>query len=160
MKITSDGDPDPPFGTDCGEIDLWFWANYGEPNAQFAILNNLSDGSPQRGCTDHEYRINREFMIQNAPNTLTLSVSGRDRDSDQSAGSELFGPAKPAPFRGPRDTGDEEQNVATYEFDLRQSEINTTIPFKLVSMKADGGDQGDLMFEVYGRIVVTGGKSP
>jgi hypothetical protein len=156
VKIINDGDPDTPFIADCGEIDLWFWANYGQPEAQFAILNKLGDSFPDKGCSDHEYKINRQFTIANAPNVLSLSVSGRDRDTDEPAGSDLFGAAQPAPFRGPHDTGDEEQNVASYEFDLRQAEINTTIPFKLVSIKADGGDSGDLMFEVYGRIVIKG----
>lgn len=154
VKIINDGDPDPPLGTDCGEIDLWFWANYGRPDAQFAILNNIN-GSHKGACSGGEYKINREFTISNSATTLSLSVSGRDRDTESSAGSDLFGPAQPPPFKGPHDTGDEEQNVAFYEFDLRQIELNTTIPFKLVTPNADGGDQGDLMFEVYGRIIIS-----
>ena len=152
VKIINDGDPDPPFGSDCGEIDFWFWANYGEPTARFTNLDNLNGG---KACSDHEYPINREFTIPNAPNRLALSVSGRDRDTDVPIGSDLFGAAQPPPFSGPRDTGREEQNVAAYELDLRQTELNTRIPFKMTSMKADGGDYGDLMFEVYGVIIVS-----
>ncbi len=158
VKIISDGDPDPPFGTDCGEIDLWFWANHGRPEAKFFAFNNLTSAPGGRGsvgCSDRSYDINRELIIPNAPELLVLSVSGRDRDTDSSSGSDLFGPAQPAPFKGPRDTGDEEQNVADSEFNLRQLEINTTISFKLVSKNAKGGDDGDLMFEVYGRIIIT-----
>jgi hypothetical protein len=84
------------------------------------------------------YDIRREFVIENAPDTLSLAISGRDNDKDDHAGSDLFGPSEPTPVAGPHDSGDEEQNVATGEFDLRLFEAGATVPFKLVSMLASG----------------------
>ncbi len=76
VKIINDGDPDPPLVKDCGEIDLWFWANYGQPAATFLMIRNLSRGAPVKACTDHVYDINRRFVIENAPNT-SVALSQR-----------------------------------------------------------------------------------
>jgi len=157
VKIVNDGDPDPPppLPPDCGEIDLWFWANYGQPSAQFLMIKNLTRGAPVKACTDHVYDINRRLVIENAPNVLSLAVSGHDNDKDDYAGSDLFEPSEPAPVARPHDSGDGEQNVATGEFDLRLFGAGATMPFTLVSKPASGGSQGDLMFEVYGHITIT-----
>jgi len=81
-------------------------------------------------------------------------VSGRDNDRDDYSGSDLFGPSQPAPLNGPGDTGDEEQNVAKMQFDLNLFEIDSTVPFELISTRPRR-DQGDLMFLVHGRIIIT-----
>lgn len=154
VKIVSDGDPDSPFAADCGEIDLWFWANYGQPSAEFLMIRNLSRGAPVKACSDHVYDINRRFVIENAPNALMLSVSGRDRDTEE-IGSDLFEAGSPAPFGGPRDTGDEEQNVAIGEFNLTRFDDGATKRFTLISKGAAGGSEGDLMFEVNGYIKIS-----
>ena len=156
VKIINDGDPDAPgpLPPDCGEIDLWFWANYGQPGAGFAMINKLSGG---KACSSHVYDLGREILIRNAPSTLTLSVSGRDNDQDDYSGSDLFGSSQPAPLSGPRDTGDDEQNVAKMEFNLNLFEIDSTVPFELISMRPGKG-QGDFMFLVHGRIIITRSK--
>jgi hypothetical protein len=155
IKIISDGDPDPPppLPADCGEIDLWCWANYGQPGEQFLPIPKLGPGTIG-ACSGKTYDLRRELVIDKAPDTLSLSVSGRDRDSNDYAGADLFGPSRPAPVDGPRDTGDDERNVARGEFDLRQFGPGTTRRFPLASIRAGGGSAGDLMFEVTVRIEV------
>lgn len=156
VKIINDGDPDPPrpLPPDCGEIALWFWANYGQPTARFMSIPKLGRGDIG-GCSDHLYDIKREISLWNAPNNLTLSVSGRDDDRGDHAGADVLGAFEPAPIDWPRDTGDEEQNGGKGEFNLTQIKDGEVRRFTLVSRPADGGSSGDLVFEVYGYIKVT-----
>ena len=153
VKIINDGDPDPPrpLPPDCGEIALWFWANYGQPRAKFMSIPKLGRGDIGT-CSDHLYDIKREFSLWNAPNILTLSVSGRDDDRGDYAGADVLGSFEPPPVDRPRDTGDEELNGASGEFNLAQIGDGEIRRFTLVSKPADGGSSGDLMFEVYGYI--------
>lgn len=156
VKIISDGDPDAPrpLPPDCGEISLWFWANYEQPSAKFISIRKLGRGDIG-ACTDHLYDLKREFSLWNAPNILALSVSGRDDDRGDYAGADVLGAFEPAPVAKPRDTGDEELNGASGEFNLTKIGAGEIKRFTLVSKAAGGGGQGDLMFEVYGYIKIS-----
>lgn len=156
VKIIKDGDPDPPLPLppDCGEISLWFWANYQQPSAKFISIPKLGRGDIG-ACSDHLYDIKREFSLWNAPNILTLSVSGRDDDRSDYAGADVLGAFEPAPVENPRDTGGEELNGGSGQFNLTKSGSGEIRRFTLVSKPADGGGRGDLMFEVYGYIKIT-----
>jgi len=159
VKIVNDSDPDfddvfppPPDIPDAGEIDLWFWINHGSPSAIGHAINKFNDNS---ALTDHFYDLKKEFVIENAPRILTLSVSGLDHDGMHTIYS---GRSVPAPLDGPKDSGLTEENVAKDEWDLTRF---PTAPgetyrqeFKLVSMP-NGGNKGDLSFEVYGHWEVT-----
>jgi hypothetical protein len=159
VKIVNDSDPDfddifppPPDIPDAGEIDLWFWINHSDPSAKGHAINRFNDNS---ALTDHFYDLKKEFVIENAPRTLTLSVSGLDHDGVHTIYS---GRSVPPPLDGPNDSGLTEENVAKDEWDLTRF---PTAPgetyrqeFKLVSMP-NGGNKGDLSFEVYGHWEIT-----
>lgn len=161
VKIISDGDPDPPrpLPPDCGEISLWFWANYQQPTAKFISIPKLGRGDIG-GCSDHLYDIKREISLWNAPNLLRLAVSGSDDDRSDYAGADVLGAFEPAPVDRPRDTGDEEVNGAIGEFNLSKIGAGEIKRFTLVSIAAPGGGRGDLMFEVYGYIKVSYPQQP
>ena len=156
VKIISDGDPDAPrpLPPDCGEISLWFWANYQQPSAKFISIRKLGRGDIG-ACSDHLYDLKREISLWNAPNILTLSVSGRDDDRGDYAGADVLGALDPAPVENPRDTGDEELNGASGEFNLTKIGAGEIKRFTLISKTANGGGRGDLMFEVYGYIKIS-----
>ena len=156
VKIIADGDPDPPrpLPPDCGEISLWIWVNYQQASAKFMSAPKLGRGDIG-ACSDHLYDIKREFSLWNAPNLLRLSVSGRDDDRGDYTGSDVLGAFEPAPVEKPRDTGDEELNGASGEFNLTKIVAGEIKRFKLVSIAAHGGGRGDLMFEVYGYIKIS-----
>ena len=156
VKIIEDGDPDPPppLPPDCGEVSLWFWANYQQPTAKFISIRKLGRGDIG-GCSDHLYDIKREISLWNAPNILTLSVSGRDDDRGDYAGADVLGAVEPAPVERPRDTGDEELNGRSSEFNLTKIRDGEIKRFTLISRPANGGAYGDFMFEVYGYIKVS-----
>ena len=161
VKIISDGDPDPPrpLPPDCGEISLWFWANHQQPGAQFISIPKLGRGDIG-GCSDHLYDIKREISLWNAPNRLTLAVSGRDDDRGDYTGADVLGAFEPAPVERPRDTGAEEINGASGEFNVAKIGAGEIKRFTLVSITAQGGGRGDLMFEVYGYIKVSYPQQP
>ena len=156
VKIVNDSDPDiDPFPLPripvAGEIDLWFWINHGDATAKGYAINNLNNGS---ALSDHFYDINKEFVIENAPRILTLSVSGSDSDGHRIRNGNFV----PAPLTKPQDTGVSEENVANSEWDLTRFQ---TAPgetyrhvFKLVSLP-NGGDKGDLSFEIHGYWEIT-----
>lgn len=156
VKIISDGDPDPPrpLPPDCGEISVWLWANYQQPNAKFISVPKLGRGDIG-ACSDHLYDIKREFSLWNAPNILRLSVSASDDDRGDYKGADVLGRFEPAPVEKPRDTGDEELNGASGEFNLTKIAAGEIKRFTLVSTAAHGGGRGDLMFEVYGYIKIS-----
>lgn len=156
VKIISDGDPDPPrpLPPDCGEISLWFWANYQQRGAKFISIPKVGRGDIG-GCSDHLYDIKREFSLWNAPNILTLSASARDDDRGDYKGADVLGPFEPAPVEKPRDTGGEELNGASGTFNLTKIAAGEIKRFTLVSTAAHGGGRGDLMFEVYGYIKIS-----
>lgn len=156
VKIINDGDPDAPrpLPPDCGEISLWFWANYQQPSAKFMSIPKLGRGDIG-ACSDHLYDIKREFSLWNAPNILTLSVNGRDDDRGDHAGADVLGAFEPTPVENPRDTGDEELNGTSGQFSLTKIVAGEIKRFTLVSKPADGGARGDLMFEVYGYIKIS-----
>ena len=159
IKIINDSDPDfddivppPPDIPDAGEIDLWFWVNHGHPSAKGHAIDRFNDNS---ALTDHFYDIKKEFVIENVPRILTLSVSGLDHDGMHTI---YTGRSVPAPLDGPNDTGLTEENVAKDEWDLTRfpSAPGETYrqEFKLVSMP-NGGGKGDLFFEVSGHWEIT-----
>lgn len=144
VKILEDSDP-----VGCGDIDLWLFVNHGVPGGKELLINNLNDDS---ACTGSEYVLNHESTVENAPHMLRLVVNGRDDDVNV-AGAFLTN--ETTPLDGPSDDGEQEMNVAKGEFDLNSFELNSSFPFKLISVKPGKG-QGDLMFEVYGRVVISG----
>jgi hypothetical protein len=148
IRIINDSDPDIGPITDCGEIKLWFGVNPGQPSAKDLIVGSVNNDN---ACTGQEYSLNRELVIENAPNTLTLSVVGMDTDSNF-----------PSPFiegdeniSGPRDRGHAELNVAKGEYDLTLIEAGTTGRFMLRSVAPEHSRQGDLMFEIHIRVEVS-----
>ena len=147
IKIINDSDD-----VGCGEIDLWFWANYGQEGGKYLGLGRFNNNT---ACTDSVYQINKEQTLEDAPNVLSLSVSGRDDDDNTGIWDARLGATVRPPLTNARDGGIGEMNVAAKDFDLTGFEVGASIPFKLISLPAFGARQeGDLMFEVWGRIEI------
>jgi hypothetical protein len=147
IKIINDSDD-----VGCGEIDLWFWANYGQDGGKYLGIGQFNNNT---ACTDSVYQINREQTLEDAPNVLSLSVSGRDDDDNTGIWDARLGATARPPLDQARDGGIGEMNVAAKDFDLTGFEVGASIPFKLISLPAFGKRQeGDLMFEVWGRIEI------
>jgi hypothetical protein len=141
-----------------GEISLWFWINYGQPGARGVAINNLGKNSASTGET---FPIDLEYTIEEAPNDLSLSVSGFEDDTSILSGifsSRVARGANPGePLSGPSRDANFEYNVARENIDLTRfpSGLGETVQeFKLVSMP-NGGALGNLSFEIYGRFEVT-----
>lgn len=137
-----------------GEISLWFWINYGLPGARSMAINKLGNNSASTGQT---FEINIEHVVDNAPNDLSLSVSGAEDDVSILSGT--FGPPDiDPPLKGPSRSSKAEFNLAQETFDLTRfpTEVGETRSqqFKLVSMP-NGGDRGHLSFEIHGRFEIT-----
>jgi hypothetical protein len=142
--------------TDGGEIDLWFWVNFGQATERRFKIQNLNDN---RAFTNYFYDLKREFIIEDAPNSLVLDVQGKEddtfagqgNDSDDFYVSPRYGPKK-------TNTNDYEWNYASDKWDLGRFSTKPGEPFrqqfKLVSMP-NGGDQGNLSFEVHGYWEIT-----
>ena len=151
IKILNDSDEDEPIGLfNGGEIDLWFWVNYGHPSAKGLALWNLNDN---RAFTDNIYDLKKEFVLENAPHSLTLSVSGRE--DDLFVGKKADGPGVPLPLNDPEyHYNNHATNVAKGEWNLSglpgASGATYRKEFTLTSMVG-----GDLKFEVYGYWEVT-----
>jgi hypothetical protein len=127
-----------------GEINFWFWANDGQPSGKFSEYSN---GDADSG---HAYDLNRTVVIENAPNTLSLSASGRDDDSNY-FNSNFTEAGIPSPLSGPANKGAADENVAKGEFDLTQSPgTDIRVPFVLNAMPG-----GALNFTVFGRLEIT-----
>ena len=147
IKIINDSDD-----VGCGEIDLWFWANYGQDGGKYLGIGQFNNNT---ACTDSVYQINREQTLEDATNILSLSVSGRDDDDNTGIWDARLGATARPPLDQARDGGIGEMNVAAKDFDLTGFEVGASIPFKLISLPAFGKRQeGDLMFEVWGRIEI------
>lgn len=147
IKIINDSDD-----VGCGELDLWFWANHGHPSGKYLGIGHFKNDA---ACTDSVYELNREFIVEDAPDLLSLSVSGRDDDDNTGLFDARLGARVKGPVAMPRDGGIGELNVAAGNFTLTGFEIGASIPFKLTSMAAFGEqEEGDLMFEVWGRIEI------
>jgi hypothetical protein len=128
-----------------GEIQFWFWANYGQPSQKYSEYYN---GDADSG---HTYDINRAVIIENAPNLLALVASGHDHDADFDSDD----PNPPAPLKGPSGRSGGDENVAKGEFDLTQSPgNNATVPFRLNSMPG-----GALKFVIFGHFEITRGTA-
>lgn len=125
-----------------GEIDFWFWANYGQRNARFSQYYN---GDADSG---HGYDLNRSVVIENAPNTLSLSASGRDDDSN--ALNHGFTEAGFPPLSGPGSTSSADENVAKDTFDLAKYNDNETVNFILNTVP-----RGNLQFRIFGHFEIT-----
>ena len=138
-----------------GEISLWFWINYGRPGARHMAINKLGDNSASTGQT---FEINIEHIIDNAPNELSLSVSGSEDDVSIFGGMFGVGDGPSPPLTGPSRTSKFEHNLASDILDLTRfpSEVGETRSqqFKLVSMP-NGGNLGNLSFEILGRFEIT-----
>ncbi|HEX6284449.1 MAG TPA: hypothetical protein VFZ71_06215 [Pyrinomonadaceae bacterium] len=147
IKIINDSDD-----ASCGEIDLWFWANYGQDGGKYLGIGRFNDDT---ACTDSVYQINREMTLEDAPHILSLSVSGRDDDDNTGIFDGRLGAKVQPPLEKARDGGTGESNVAAKDFDLTGFEVGASIPFKLISLPAFAEhEEGDLMFEVWGRIEI------
>lgn len=138
-----------------GEISLWFWINYGQPGAKQLTIIRLGNNSASTGQT---FDINIEQLIDNAPNELSLSVSGSEDDTPFLGTKFGAGDAASAPLTGPSRGENFEFNVALDTLDLTRfpSDVGETrsYQFKLVSMP-NGGNLGNLSFEIYGRFEVS-----
>ncbi len=141
-----------------GEISLWFWINYGQPGARGVAINNLGKNSAHTGQT---FPIDFEYTIEEAANDLSLSVSGFEDDTSVLSGifgSRVARGANPGePLSGPSRDMNFEYNVARETFDLTRFPEGlgeNRQQFKLVSMP-NGGDKGNLSFEIFGRFEVT-----
>jgi hypothetical protein len=139
-----------------GEISVWFWINYGKPGAQGFVLNRLGNNSAYTG---QAFSIDREITLENAPNDLTLSVSGVEDDTSDFRifGGVARGDGLAPPVEGPAKTSDFEYNVASASFDLTlyPTGLGETRPeFKLVSMP-NGRLLGNLSFVVSGHLEIT-----
>jgi hypothetical protein len=147
IKIINDSDD-----VGCGELDLWFWANFGQSGGKFLGISHFKNDT---ACTDSVYEIGREFTVEDAPDILLLSVSGRDDDDNTGLFDARLGARIQDPVVKPWDGGIGELNVAAKDFNLAGFEIGASIPFKMISMPAFGEQhEGDLMFEVWGRIEI------
>jgi hypothetical protein len=122
-----------------GEIDFWFWANYGQPSGKFSEYYN---GHADSG---HSYGINQSVTIENAPNTLTLAASGRDSDCEDRKVS-----ANTPPLNRPQSYQCNDENVAKDPFDLTKYEDNATVNFILNAMPG-----GALNFVIFGHFEIT-----
>ena len=106
-------------------------------------------------CTGSVYQINREMTLEDAPDILSLSVSGWDDDDNTGLFDARLGAKVQSPLTVARDGGIGESNVAAKDFDLTGLEVGASIPFKIISLPAFGEhEEGDLMFEVWGRIEI------
>lgn len=147
--ITNDSDDDS-----AGEISLWFWINYGQPGARSLIRNNLGDNAADSAQT---FTIDAGYVIENAPNDLSLSVSGVEDDVSIFGGAARGTGISP-PVSGPSKDNNFEWNVARETIDLTRYPSEVGQPrserFTLVSMP-NGRHLGNLSFEVYVRIEIT-----
>lgn len=138
-----------------GEISLWFWINYGQPNAKSMSIDSLGNNSASTGQT---FEINIEHVVDNAPNDLSLSVSGVEDDSTIFGAQFGTGSDPGPPLSGPSRSSKAEFNLAQETFDLTRfpTEVGETRSqqFKLVSMP-NGGGRGHLSFEIHGRFEIT-----
>jgi len=147
IKIINDSDD-----VGCGEVDLWFWANHAHESGKYLGLGRFNNNT---ACTGSVYQINREMTLEDAPNILSVSVSGRDDDDNTGLFDGRLGAKVRDPLTAARDGGIGEMNVAAKQFDLTGFEVGASIPFKLISFPAFGEhDEGDFMFEVWGRIEI------
>lgn len=82
-------------------------------------------------------------------------MSGRDDDDKTGLFDARLGATVRPPIDKAWDGGIGEMNVAAKDFDLTGFEVGASIPFKLTSLPAFGEKhEGDLMFEVWGRIEI------
>jgi hypothetical protein len=127
-----------------GEGQFWFWANYGQPSGRSAPI--YYNGDLDSG---HNYYPNRSVVIDNAPDHLTISASGFDKDagftdSDQSVPPPLDSPS--GSFLSGND-----KNVGKTEFDLAQFPgYSVTVPFRLNSIPG-----GRFKFVVFGHLEIS-----
>jgi len=150
ILITADSDDGG-----AGEISLWFWINYGQPGALWLAINDLGNNSATTGQT---FGIGREYVVENAPNDLSLSVSGVESDTPFLNGvfgkGGARGSGQAPPLDGPSSTKHFDYNVAKETIDLTSypSELGATRSqtFQLVS-----NPNGRLKFEVYGHFEIT-----
>ena len=153
-KITIINDSDD---NSSGEISLWFWINYGQPGSKWLIFDNLGNNSAASGQSFQVESKYSEYVIENAPNDLTLSVSGVEDDVSIFGGAAR-GPGLSPPVSGPSKDANFEWNVARETIDLTRypSEVGQTRSerFTLVSLP-NGGHLGNLSFEVHGRFEIT-----
>lgn len=141
-----------------GEISLWFWINYGQPGARGVAINNLGKNSASTGQT---FPLYLEYTIEEAPNNLSLSVSGFEDDTSILSGifgSRVARGTNPGePVSGPSRDMHFEYNVAQETIDLTRfpGGLGENVQqFKLVSMP-NGGGLGNLSFAVYGHFEIT-----
>lgn len=135
---------------DDGDVmSFWFWINHGQPGAKGLILTWTS----RRRLLHELSGLYREYVIENAPNDLSLSVSAVHDIRSIARGTEIS-----EPLSGPRRDSHSEYNLARDTIDLTRysSEVGETrsYRFKLVSMP-NGGSLGNLSFEVDVRVDIT-----
>jgi len=156
VKIISDGDPDPPrpLPPDCGEISLWLWANYQQPSAKFiSVPNSAAEISERAAIISMTSSANSHSgMLPIFSGYLSAHATMIEVITKEPTCLVHF---EPAPVEKPRDTGDEELNGASGEFNLTKIVAGEIKRFTLVSTTAHGGGRGDLMFEVYGYIKIS-----
>lgn len=141
VHISNDSDPNGS-----GELYFEFFMNHGDAGAQ--KFENFSKDLPD-GRT---HNIGKTIVIHQAPDLLTLAVNGQDDDADFA-----FVGITGSPYNGPYMTDDGEFNVAKDKIDLTQFPGNERrVQFELRSMP-NGGNLGDLQFEVRGYIIITRG---
>lgn len=127
-----------------GEISWGFFANYGQPGAKSVRYQNLDMDSGEI------YFPNKSFVMENAPDRISLGVRGEDDDGWGSPPTGIigFGPAS-----GPGDTeypSMMDVNGAKGEFDLSDYPgTSRVVPFRLDS------PHGSLKFVIFGVIEIT-----
>lgn len=131
-------------------MSFWFWINHGQPSAKGLILHWDS----RRRLLHEISGLYREYVIENAPNDLSLSISALHLIRSSAARGTEISP----PLSGPGRDSHTEYNVARETIDLTRysSEVGETrsYQFKLVSMP-NSGSLGDLSFEADVRIEIT-----
>jgi hypothetical protein len=134
---------------DGDSMAFWFWINHGQPGARSLIMSSASRGKLLRQL----FGMYHEYVIENAPNDLSLSISAAHDIRSIARGTGIS-----EPLSGPSRDHYSEYNVARETIDLTRypSEVGETrsYPFKLVSMP-NGGNLGNLSFEVYCRFEIT-----
>jgi hypothetical protein len=136
-----------------GEISLWFWINYGQPGARWLIVNKLANNSASTGESYAIEHPPNEYVIENAPHDLSLSVSAIEDDTTPfSQVARGTGISEPLTSAGSDKNYDWNVAQKTFDLTLYPTELGQTRTesFTLVSIP-----YGNLTFQVHGRFEIT-----
>lgn len=143
IKIIDDSDE-----LSAGDISVWMWVNAGQPGGEGKKNGRRSMS------TDEVYDLGNEFVLKNAPSTLTISVSAEDDDC--SVGCRFGFEGTPLPIRGWYNNKDEaDGNGAELQWDLtRFPTFKNEVYRHAFKLRSRGGD-AKLQFEVTGYWEIT-----